>query len=402
MTTVTRASHHPARWHLAPTVTGVMLLAGAVLGVVAWSRQLAGGLAETGLDSVVPWGLYTVLFTGFAATSAGALGLGCTSVLLRGPELTALLRPALGVAVAGAAAAVLTAVVNLAHPDRAAQLLLHPNWGAPYVWNLYGLLATLVLAIALVVVSARSTARSAGLRALALVGLVAALALPTLAAWVFTLPLGQATWNDPLLTPTLLASSATAGVALVSLTTLAFAVRSHQEVGRPLRDRLAVLLLTALGATFLLTVFGYVTALNSGPKERAVVQLVLPGGAWGWLFWTQWLAGLLAVALLAVPALRRGRAGLGVATAGATVAVLALYAALLPAGETRPPVSLPPGSATGRWGADTSSFVQVGSYLPSWTEYGVAVGLVTAFVAVLLLIRGPVTSRRAATDGHDS
>jgi Ni/Fe-hydrogenase subunit HybB-like protein len=72
----------------------------------------------------------------------------------------------------------------------------------------------------------------------------------------------------------------------------------------------------------------------------------------------------------------------------ATVAVLALYAALIPAGEMTPPVSLPPGTATGRWAPDVSSFVQAGAYAPSWTEYGVGVGLLTVFVAVLLLAYG--------------
>ena len=369
-------------------MTGAVLVAGTAVGVLAWSRQLTRGLLETGLTSVVPWGLYTVLFTLFVSASAGALGLTCAGVLLPRGALTDLVRPASGVAVAGAAAALLTVVVNLAHPERVANLVLHPNWSAPSVWQLYGVLATLVLSVVPAALRGRWATPPVGLRVLSIAGLLLALGLPVLTAWVFSFPLGQPTWNDSLLTPTLLASTATVGVALVAVAALAFTPRGQVRVAVAVRDRLATMLLGALGVTLLLTALGYVAALSRMPKERAVVELVLPGGAWAWLFWTQWLAGALAVALLVVPRLRAVRAALGVAMTAATVAVLALYAALIPAGEMTPPVSLPPGTATGRWAPDVSSFVQTGAYAPSWTEYGVGVGLLTVFVAVLLLAYG--------------
>jgi Ni/Fe-hydrogenase subunit HybB-like protein len=224
--------------------------------------------------------------------------------------------------------------------------------------------------------------------------LVAAVALPTLTAWVFTFQLGQGTWNDPLLVPTLLASSAAAGVALAVLAALALAARTRENLTRAVRDRVAVVVLSALAAMSALTALGYVTALTSGPRERAAVQVVLPGGSWAWVFWTQWLAVVVAVVLLVVPRLRRATAWAGAAMAATTAAVLSLYVALIPAGQVRPPVSLPPGTGTGRWAADVPSFVQTGSYHPSWTEYGVAVGLVALFVTVLLLASGPRPSQR--------
>lgn len=388
MTTITHPFHVPARWHLAPTVTGAALVAGTAVGVLAWAHQLAGGLAETGLNSVVPWGLYTVLFTFFVSATAGALALACAGILAPGSPLAGLVRSASGVAVAGAAAALLTVVVNLARPERAANLVLHPNWSTPSVWQLYGVLATLALAVVLAALRGRQAPHSVALRLVSVAGLLAALALPVLTSWVFTVPLGQATWNDPLLSPVLLASSAVAGVALAALAALALTARGHADPMGAVRGRLATLLLTALGVTFLLTALGYVTALTGGSKERALVAVVLPGGSWAWSFWTQWLAGGLAAVLLLLPRLRPVRAALGVAMAAAALAVLALYVSLIPAGEVTPPVSLPPGTAPGRWAPNASSFVQVGSYSPSWTEYGVAVGLLTVFVAVLLLAHG--------------
>lgn len=392
MTTISHPFHVRAtRPHVAPAVTGVALLAGVGVGALAWSHQLSGGLQETGLNGVVPWGLYAVLFTFFLTASAGALGLASAALLLPRATLTGLVRPSAAVAVAGAGAALLTMVVDLARPQRVANLLLHPNWDAPFVWRLYGLLATLAVSVVLVALHRRA-ARAPAIRGFSVVGLLLALLLPLLAAWTLTLPLGQSTWDDPLLGPTLLAAATTGGVAVAVLAALTLSARDSTATASE-SGRLPTVLVTALGATSLLTVLGYVTALTSGSKERTLVEVVLPGGSWQWVFWTQWLALVVAVALLLVPRLRHARLALGGATAAAVVAVLALLTALLPASSTRPPVSAPPGTGTGWRGVDTAPFAQIGSYHPTWVEYGVAVGLLAVFVAVLLVAHGRASAR---------
>ncbi len=375
----------PSAPRLVARVRVVLVAAGVLVGGVAWQHQLSGGMATTGLRDVVPWGAYTVAFLAFVAVAAGAVALACAAALAPSSPLAPLVPSALLTAIAGSAAAVVAYVVDLDRPSLVYELLLHPNWSSASIWSLYAVVGTLVVSVVLLAVvrSGRALPVPGAGRALAVVGLAAAVVLAGSTAAVFSLQGGRAAWNV-LVLPLFVVSALLAGPAAVALVARAGRALGSSPEQQAASDWLRRLIVGALAVDLVLTAMGYLAAAGSAPQQWVAMQLVLPGGGWSWLFWTQWVAGgLVPLAALAVPAWRRLR-GVAVAAVGlAVVGVVASYVALVPGGLASPRIDLAPGMAIGVAVPGSTSFEMLGFYHPTLTEYGVLVGLACVFLAVV-------------------
>lgn len=365
----------------------VPVAAGIIVGIFAWEHQISRGMAVTGLSDPVPWGAYTIAYLIFVALAAGALVLGCASILERSSPLSRVVPTALATAVAGLVAALVAYAVSLGRPGRLYDLVLHPNWSAPLIWSLCTVLATLVAALVLVALTRRemNPARSTAVRVLSVVAIVGAVAAAASTAGVLTVQDGRAGWTG-LVLPSFLVSAVLAGMAAVML------IGRWRRVLGPAGgdagdERLRRLIVAALVADLALTAIAYALAARSGPEVWAAMQVVLPGGGWSWLFWTQWLAGgLLPLAALAGPEWRRRPVVANTGLALCLVGVVASCVALVPASLSVPRISLPPGQSVGAAFRTSSSFQVLGFYHPTWTEWGVLVGLLSLFLAVLVLV----------------
>ena len=129
----------------------------------------------------------------------------------------------------------------------------------------------------------------------------------------------------------------------------------------------------------------YVTVLwGNVPAGRAALNLVLPGGSWAWIFWTEWIVGgVVPLALLVVPRLRRAPGSLGLAAVLTIVGVYAFRVELVVIGFINPLTQFPPGNAVGTYNPTASSFELVGRYSPTWVEYGIVLGIVALFLAIV-------------------
>jgi molybdopterin-containing oxidoreductase family membrane subunit len=181
--------------------------------------------------------------------------------------------------------------------------------------------------------------------------------------------------------PLFVTSAILSGTALVALVALLAQRYGYVEFPDDTKHTVRVILATAIAVDLFLVGCDYITiAWGNVPRERAALDLVLPGGSWQWLFWLEWVVGGVApFALLVVPRLRRLRWSLPAAAGLVLVGVYAFRIELVVDGLVRPLVQLPPGIAVGTYRAGHESFQLTGVYSPTWVEYLIVVGLVAAF-----------------------
>jgi molybdopterin-containing oxidoreductase family membrane subunit len=369
------------------TLLGILIF----WGLAAWIYQLTQGLIATGMRDVVSWGLYIFSFAFFVGLSAGGL------IMASGAEVFGVksLRPLAPIGVLTAAACVLVAAMtiipDLGNPQRVWEIFRYPNWSSPLVWDV--LIITVYFAFAvvdLVVMHRRSmekTKRMRALRLLAYVGLPTAVLLHSITAWIFGLQISRPWWNTALMAPLFVTSAILSGTALIALVALVAQRFDRFELPRETWTALAGLMATALAVDLFLVGSDYVTILwGNVPRERAALDLILPGGSWQWLFWLEWVAGGLIPFVLLVTPRFRARPGLfALSSVLVMVGVYAFRIELVVGGMIKPLLQLPPGNATGSYRLGHTSFQFQGIYHPTWVEYGIVVAL-AAFLALLITI----------------
>jgi molybdopterin-containing oxidoreductase family membrane subunit len=360
-------------------------------GLAAWIYQLTQGLIATGMRDVVSWGLYIFTFAFFVGLSAGGL------IMASGAEVFGVksLRPLSRIGVLTAAACVLVAAMtiipDLGKPYRAWELFRYPHWSSPLIWDVLIITLYFVFAVIdLTVMTRRGTpsgTRAKRLRALAYVGLPAAVLLHSITAWIFGLQISRPWWNTALLAPLFVTSAILSGTALIALVALAARRFDRFELPAETMTTLCGLMAVAIAVDLFLVGSDYVTILwGNVPRERAALDLVLPGGAWQSLFWLEWIVGgLVPFVLLVVPRFRARPALVAVGSVLVLVGVYAFRIELVVGGMLRPLLHLPPGNAVGSYKLGATSFQFDGVYTPTWVEYGIVLGLV-AFLVLLITL----------------
>jgi Ni/Fe-hydrogenase subunit HybB-like protein len=76
---------------------------------------------------------------------------------------------------------------------------------------------------------------------------------------------------------------------------------------------------------------------------------------------------------------------LGLASVLVIIGVYAFRIELVVIGFVNPLTQFPPGNAVGTYNAQTTSFQFIGRYHPTWVEYGIIVGLVALFAAIVTI-----------------
>jgi len=367
---------------------GLALL--VLLGVSAWIYQLTQGLIATGMRDVVSWGLYIFTFAFFVGLSAGGLIMASGAEVFGVTSLKPLARIGVLTAAASIAIAAMTIIPDLGRPDRIYNLLLHPRWTSPLIWDVLIIVCYFVFAVVdLWVLAGRqpSSARARTLRVLAYVGLPMAVLLHSITAWIFGLQISRPWWNTAVMAPLFVTSAILSGTALVALVALAAHRFDRLEVRRETWRAVCGLMAAALAVDLFLVASDYITILwGNVPRERAALDLILPGGSWQWLFWLEWVVGgLVPFVLLVVPRFRSRLSLVAVASVLVLVGVYAFRIELVVGGMLKPLLHLPPGIALGTFRSTQTSFQFTGIYHPTWVEYSIVVGLM-ALLALLITL----------------
>jgi len=372
---------------------GWLIALGALVlwALAAWVYQLTQGLVVTGMRDEVSWGLYICTFAFFVGLSAGGLIMASAAEVFGIASLRPLSR--IGVLSAGACVlvAAMTIIPDLGHPQRVWELFRYPNWTSPMIWDVLIITAYLLFAIIdLVIMTRRGIApakRARMLRVIACIGLPGAVLLHSITAWIFGTQISRPWWNTALLAPAFVTSAILSGTALILV--IALAARRYGRFTLPEETWAALrkLTATALCVDLFLIAADYITILwGNEPRERAALNLVLPGGSWQWVFWLEWVIGGVIPFLLLVAPRWRERSGVMATAAGLVLAgVYAFRVELIEGGLLKPLLDLPPGVSVGSFQPGHSSFQFLGSYHPTWVEYAIVSGL-AAFLALLITL----------------
>ena len=367
---------------------GLALL--VLLGVSAWIYQLTQGLIATGMRDVVSWGLYIFTFAFFVGLSAGGLIMASGAEVFGVKALRPLARIGVLTAAVSVAIAAMTIIPDLGRPERIYNLLLHPRWSSPLIWDVIIIICYFVFAVVdLWVLAGRrpSSQKAKILRVLAYFGLPMAVLLHSITAWIFGLQISRPWWNTALMAPLFVTSAILSGTALVALVALAAHRFDRLHVPEETWRAVCGLMAVAIAVDLFLVGSDYITLLwGNVPRERAALDLILPGGSWQALFWLEWIVGgLVPFVLLVVPRFRSRLSLVAVASVLVLVGVYAFRIELVVGGMIKPLLHLPPGIAIGTYKVTQTSFQFTGMYHPTWVEYSIVAGLM-ALLALLITL----------------
>jgi molybdopterin-containing oxidoreductase family membrane subunit len=282
-------------------------------------------------------------------------------------------------------------IPDLGRPDRVLNLFRYPNWSSPLIWDIMIIIIYLVFSVVDLMLMTRRggtpSSRARAIRIVAYIGLPAAVLLHSITAWIFGLQFARPFWNTALMAPLFVTSAILSGTALIALVALAAQRFGNLSLPEATWSVVRKLIATTLAIDLFLVAADYITIIwGNIPRDRAVLDMLLPGGSWQVLFWLEWLVGgLIPFLLLVVPRDRRRSWHLGLAAALVLVGVYAFRIELVIGGLLKPILWFPPGVALGSTNVYSSSFQLTGSYHPSWVEYSIAAGLM-AFLALLLTL----------------
>jgi dimethyl sulfoxide reductase membrane subunit len=396
---------------MSTTMKTSMWLCGGVflIAVMAWIYQLWQGLILTNLQNSYSWGLYISGLAFFVGNAAGGLVLTSSIYLFGVKKLKPLARLGALTAFANVTAAMLIVLPDIGKPLRLYNMLLHPNFMSPLVWdvivlNLYALAAALYLYILLL---PDLTGRLAWLaikvedpqafadrwaRRIAPLALLFAIGIHVVTAWIFSTQGARDWWHTPAMAPDFVAVAIAVGTTVVLLAAaLAYGTgERYQEAYRILG--LIIFIATAVHL-FLMVNDLVIHAWYGNAETRRIMNLAWGQFAWGHIF--EVAAPLAGAALLMSGRVRRSLALLLASSALLVAGVFAHRFLLMPAAYNITPMTMTPMGlpeshwslpiASGRFFPGMSTFVEQYSYTPSLVEVVILLGIVAYTVLLILL-----------------
>jgi molybdopterin-containing oxidoreductase family membrane subunit len=209
---------------------------------ISWLAQLKEGLILTNLRNPFSWGLYISTFAFLVSLAAGGLIVSSSIYIFKIDALKPLAATAALSAFACVSGAGLMVIPDIGRPDRLYNILLHPNFLSPLIWDIivisgYATLSLVYTYVLLLPGLARrksifslpfnkspiekTDALSHRLsKILAPVALPFAVLIHTVTAWIFATQPARPWWYSAILAPDFIAVAVASGSALVLLVSI--------------------------------------------------------------------------------------------------------------------------------------------------------------------------------------
>ncbi|PRR68603.1 NrfD/PsrC family molybdoenzyme membrane anchor subunit [Neomoorella humiferrea] len=218
-----------------PFALGLVLL---LVSLFTWGYQLKNGLIVTGMRNPFSWGLYIATFAFFVGIAAGGLIVSSSVYLFNLEQLKPFTRIASLSAFASIMAAAVIILPDLGRVDRIYNLLLHPNFRSPLIWDVIVVSAYTILTFLSVYFQLLPDWKKGGCgflngwtrklsqeevesisaswsRRVAMVGLPVAILIHTITALIFATQASRGWWYTAVLPPDFIAVAVASGTALV-------------------------------------------------------------------------------------------------------------------------------------------------------------------------------------------
>lgn len=236
-----------ARENTAPSkgLNTVLLFAAVLLliSLSAWGFQLKEGLIVTNMRNSFSWGLYIATFAFFVGIAAGGLIVSSSVYLFNLENLKPLTKIASLSAFACSLGAGAMILPDMGRVERVYNLLLHPNFRSPLVWDVIVITAYLGITFLSVYVQLLPDWKREGRgflngwtrkhslediqkfskkwsKRVSIIGLPFAVLIHTVTALIFATQASRGWWNTAVLPPDFIAVAVASGTALVLLISL--------------------------------------------------------------------------------------------------------------------------------------------------------------------------------------
>ena len=374
-----------------------MLLAIWAWGMFAWFNQLRHGLDVTGLNVPVYWGLYITNFVFFIGISHAGTLISAILRLSHAEWRRPITRAAEVITVLVLFFGVGCVLLDLGRPDRALNVLKHPNFTSPLLWDvtsisIYLTASTVYLYLPLIpdiaILRDHMPKRRWFYRVLALgwkgtekqhrildttIATMAVIVIPiavsvhTVVSWVFAMTV-QPMWHSTIFGPYFVVGAIFSGIAAIIIAMAAIRKVYHLEAYlKPIHfNNLGLLLLVMALLWFYFTFAEFLTTYYGAEPSHMAVFLSKTEGEFAPYFWT------MVVACVAIPLALLGNArtrgtiwGTVVASVSVEIGMwLERFLIVIPSlSHPRLPFS-------------------AAHYSPSWVEWS----LLAAFVAMFILL----------------
>lgn len=255
----------------------------ALVGLNAWAKQLAGGLATTGMTDQVSWGLYIANFTFLVGMAAAAVMLVIPVYVYKNKDLHDLVIFGELLAVASVVMCLLFITADLGRPDRFLHLFQRFNWPISVltwdviVLNGYLLLNLHICGYLIWCAYNRRKPGKAFYIPFVFVAIVWAISIHTVTAFLYSGLGGRPFWNSAVLAPRFLASAFAAGPAFLVVSLLLIGRYTRYDVPAKALEVLRGIITVALTINMFLLGCEVFTEFYTGSAHAASARYLFTG-----------------------------------------------------------------------------------------------------------------------------
>lgn len=393
------------------------LLAFSAAALFAWVEQLRRGLGVTGLNVPVYWGVYITNFVFFIGISHAGTLISAILRLCHAEWRRSITRAAEVITVLVLFFGVGSILMDLGRPDRALNVLLHPNFRSPLLWDVcsisvYLTASTIYLYLPLIPDIAMLRDHGAGPawlyrflaagwrgtekqkrrlnRAIAVMAVLVipiAVSVHTVVSWVFAMTV-QPMWHSAIFGPYFVVGAIFSGIAaLIIAMALIRRVYFLHDYLKPVHfNHLGLLLMVMSLLWFYFTFAEYLTTFYGGDPSHLTVFYSKLTGRYAPAFWTMFLTCF--VIPFPILAWRRTRTVAGTVIASISVTIGMWLERLTIVVPTMSQPRLP-------WAR--------GLYSPTWIEVAITLGFGATFIFLYMLFTRffPIVSIWEVREGRE-
>ena len=338
----------------------IALLIVASVGVYAYTVQLSGGMAVTGLDDIHIWGIYISNFIFFIGVSHAGIAISATVHIMDLHAYRPIARMAELLTLVSLAMAGLSIVIDLGRPDRSFYLIIYylqrfPT--SPLIWDITAVATYLVLSTTYLYLSLREDIgkcmnRCTGVRRslyklmlplhtegeqstirriswwMAITILPVMVMVHTTVAWIFAVMSSRPLWFSAFAGPFYIVAAIASGIgSVVVIAVLLRRIYHWEELISPKVIRAMGVFLSVVTLIYLYFMLGEQLASQyAGPTADFLVSQSWIFGDYAWIFWPMTIIGMFLPAMtLIAQSIRKAPTNVALTGFLALVVVIAFW-----------------------------------------------------------------------------
>ena len=373
-----------------------------VAALAAYIFQLANGLAVTGMNNGVSWGLYITCFMFFVGLSAGGLIVASSASVFHVTEYKKVALPAVICSTVCICCAGMFVLIDLGGIARVWRILTGPNPTSPLFWDICVITCYLVINIIyLVLMCSKKPGAKDKVAIVSRFALPIAILVHSVTAWIFGLEMAKEGWYSAIMAPIFVASAMDSGLALLLIALAGLRRAKVFPIDQKLFSNLAGLLATCIAVDAFFIGCELLTMAYPG-AAGAETLAVMATGVTAPFFWFEILAGLVVPFCILVFARNRKKTGLVVLSSVLVIAgVFCKRAWLLFTSFYEFNLAGAPGVISGSSAARAASgmdaWAVLGTYAPTGIEIVIALGVVSLGVLAFIVLSRKLLPTRVPT-----